>query len=295
LSQKGFERIVIAVDGSENSLMACKATASLAVKFKSEVTLLHVIPSGGFKVLQRQEVKDQLEQGAKKQLEMAASLIEREGLKVTKETLYAHPSVVQSIVNYANERNSDLIALGTRGIGGFQKMLLGSVSNGVATHSQCSVLIVRPSSPAEEPRFRSILVAIDGSEKSARAARTAAEVARATGAELTVVHVVHLPSYAYEAGSAAAIQTMEKDEREYGQKLLQDAASIFKQEGVNAKLELMEEIQSPAVRITKYAASTGTDLIVIGARGVHGFERLLLGSVAIGVLNYSHCSVMVVR
>ena len=53
------------------------------------------------------------------------------------------PSVVQAITDYASEWKVDLIVLGTRGLSGFRKLLLGSVSNGVLSHASCSVLVVR--------------------------------------------------------------------------------------------------------------------------------------------------------
>jgi nucleotide-binding universal stress UspA family protein len=52
-------------------------------------------------------------------------------------------SAVQSITDYAKIQDVDLIVLGTRGLGGLNRLLLGSVSNGVVTHARCSVLVVR--------------------------------------------------------------------------------------------------------------------------------------------------------
>ena len=296
MSLNGFERIVAAVDGSESSLKACKAAASVAKGFNSEVTLVEVIPSGGLSTkTQGDEFKSRVEKGMKTHLEKAASLLKSEGIEAKMEILYAHPSVVQSIVDYGVEKRTDMIVLGTRGLSGLQKMFLGSVSSGVATHAKSSVLIVRTRSPTDELTFRRILVAVDGSENSSRAAVAAAKLSKTTGGELTILHIVHIPSYVYDTGSVAAIETIEKDEREYGEKLLSSMTSLLGKEGVNAKKEMIEEIQSPALRITKYAENNGNDLIVIGARGVHGFERLLVGSVATGVLNYSPCSILVIR
>jgi nucleotide-binding universal stress UspA family protein len=52
-------------------------------------------------------------------------------------------SVVEAIVEYATEEKAQLIVMGTRGMTGFKKMLLGSVSNGVVNHAPCAVLVVR--------------------------------------------------------------------------------------------------------------------------------------------------------
>jgi nucleotide-binding universal stress UspA family protein len=52
-------------------------------------------------------------------------------------------TVVQEIVDFASQEKVDLIILGTRGLGGFKRMLMGSVSNGVVNHAGCSVLVVK--------------------------------------------------------------------------------------------------------------------------------------------------------
>jgi nucleotide-binding universal stress UspA family protein len=50
---------------------------------------------------------------------------------------------VYAITNYADEKHVDLIVVGSRGMGGFKRMLLGSVSSGILNHAHCSVLVVR--------------------------------------------------------------------------------------------------------------------------------------------------------
>lgn len=150
-----FERILVAVDGSENSFKACEVAARLVGKFKAEVTVLYVIlrlPSGlsrrVFAGRLVQEINSRLNDEAKKSLEVATSLIESEGVvRVKEQVLHTQTSIVQAIVDYAAANKTDLIVMGTRGLGGFRRMLLGSVSSGVATHAHCPVLVVRGESP----------------------------------------------------------------------------------------------------------------------------------------------------
>ncbi len=65
------------------------------------------------------------------------------GLKVRGEIVENAQSAVQAITEYASNSKIDLIVMGTRGLTGFRKLLLGSVSNGVVSHAPCSVLVVR--------------------------------------------------------------------------------------------------------------------------------------------------------
>ena len=72
-----------------------------------------------------------------------AGLARKEGVKTTTAVLDNVTSTVYAITNYAEQRRIDLIVVGSRGLGGFKRMLLGSVSSGVLNHASCSVLVVR--------------------------------------------------------------------------------------------------------------------------------------------------------
>lgn len=80
---------------------------------------------------------------ARKLIERAVSSFEREGVKETREIVQARASVVETIVGYAARKDIDLIVVGSRGLGGFKGMLVGSVSSGVVTHAHCPVLVVK--------------------------------------------------------------------------------------------------------------------------------------------------------
>jgi nucleotide-binding universal stress UspA family protein len=72
----------------------------------------------------------------------AVSMGKEQGVEVRGCVLKA-TSIVQSITEYAKTQRVDLIVLGTRGSGGFKRLLLGSVSNGVVSHARCPVMVVR--------------------------------------------------------------------------------------------------------------------------------------------------------
>jgi len=67
----------------------------------------------------------------------------KRGIMVKADIPEATTSVVETIVNQAVKENADLIIVGTRGLGGFKKLILGSVSNGVVSHAHCPVLVIR--------------------------------------------------------------------------------------------------------------------------------------------------------
>jgi len=153
-SELRFQNILVAVDGSEGSARASEVAVDLAEKFNAQLFVLNVfqgypkyvtmfpsVPAPSGNALQAYEAY-----ARKAALEVVArtvSMAEKKGVKAKPQTSETVGSVVQAITDYAASEKIDLIVMGTRGLGGFKKMLLGSVSSGVVTHAQCAVLVVR--------------------------------------------------------------------------------------------------------------------------------------------------------
>lgn len=145
-------------------------------------------------------------------------------------------------------------------------------------------------SPSEA--FQKILVPIDGSPNSYRGLQYAVEIARKFDAEITLIHVVEQPTYAFALGDANAIPAEAFVDLEgSAEMLLQERRDELIKEGVRAKTLLKRG--NPAIEIL--TASTGFDLIVMGSNGLSRFKRLLLGSVSNGVVQNSKVPVMIVR
>jgi nucleotide-binding universal stress UspA family protein len=290
--------IVVAVDGSENALRACSVAASLAKSYNSEMTVLHVVTAEGvFTGAEAEQYYTSSNKEAEKLIEKAASLAESEGLKVNRKILRARTSIVQTIAEYADSSKSDLIVVGTRGLGGFRRMLIGSVSSGLVANARCPVMVVRMTPSEETIQFKHVLVAIDGSESASRAATVAIDLSKKMVADLTILHVIHIPSSVYSSGGVGLIpmDRIVREAKQEAEKFVSAAASAAKERGVEAKGEIVQDTQSPVWEIIQYAEKNRSELIVLGTRGLGGFRRVLLGSVAGGVVSYAHCSVLVVR
>ncbi len=144
--------------------------------------------------------------------------------------------------------------------------------------------------------FSRILVAVDGSEASMDAADYAIDMAKMYNAQLTTLTVSHisLSSYGLAAPPDAIKQRKEKHELESKQwfdKFNQSA----KQNDIQLKTELIDSQMSVEGAIVEYAESNGIDVIILGTRGRSGIKKLLLGSVASGVITYATCPVIVVK
>ena len=150
----------------------------------------------------------------------------------------------------------------------------------------------------EEAMFPTkILLATDGSEEAAHAARTAAALSEKTGSELHVVYVEHLP-HPYALSEATIYYPEMRDEvrqtarQEAREKL---AAEVERIEAVCGVAGTHARIGHPDAEISHLAEEMGAGLIVIGSRGLGPVRRLLLGSVSSSVVRHAHGPVLVVR
>lgn len=145
-----FEKIVVAFDGSKDSIRATKLACSLASKYDSEVIVAHVYgspvigfsASSGMPIPDYRDLEEAAKDTAKKVLSRGVQAASEEGIKAKGE-LIESSSVVEALVEFASKEKADLIVVGTRGMTGFKKLILGSVSSGLVSHSPCPVMVAR--------------------------------------------------------------------------------------------------------------------------------------------------------
>ena len=144
------------------------------------------------------------------------------------------------------------------------------------------------------PSFKNILVPMDGSEQSIRALDLALRLAKSQGARLTTLYVIHSSTVVYPSDQATTARILETKEHDYGRAVLEIAKKKADEIGIEIHTEMVRGYAVPH-RIAEYAKDGGYDLIAMGTRGRSGIKRVLLGSVAFGVVSYSDCNVLVVR
>ena len=147
----------------------------------------------------------------------------------------------------------------------------------------------------KEMPLRRILVPLDGSEWSFKAARYAIKIAKMTKADIVCVHAVLNLPYVEYAYSAALIPRYIEDTKREAQKWYDDVKVIAEKAGIRLTAETLVNISSVADAIISYAERNNVDLIVMGTKGRTGLKKFLLGSVANGVISHAMCPVLVVR
>ena len=140
-----FSKILVPVDGSDNSLRAIEYAFFLIKKADSSVTAMHVIEKPPTVYVESQKLLNELLSNYRiesaKILDKCKQMAEKNGVKI--ETIIAEGDAASNITSYAAKENFDLIIIGSRGLGRFKEMVLGSVSNKVLHHTKSSVLIVK--------------------------------------------------------------------------------------------------------------------------------------------------------
>lgn len=146
---------------------------------------------------------------------------------------------------------------------------------------------------------KKILLAIDGSKHSIKAAEYAKELARQAKAEVTILNVgpiplVYLLNY-HPTMIEPDILPKEVEERikEQGEAILKQALEIFKKSKVRVKIHF--QYGHPAETICEFAENNKFDLIIVGSRGLGELKELFLGSISNKVAHICHCPVLIVK
>ena len=153
----------------------------------------------------------------------------------------------------------------------------------------------------KKSKFSKILVAIDGSDHSMKAAEYAIDIARDNKAQLIALTVLDISKVGYAASAFIAspmygLEILERKRKEAHEWV--DKVGKLTSQKANDDIRFkpqIEESMSPAGTIVDFAENQNIDLIVVGSRGQSRFRKLLLGSVASTVVTYATCPVLVTK
>lgn len=145
-------------------------------------------------------------------------------------------------------------------------------------------------------QIQKILLPIDGSSTSLKAARHAVKIAKQEKAEIICIHAIASLPYPTGFGRLSAVaETYYLESKNLAEKWFLNIKTIASKEGVKLKTDIIIDVTSVAETIIQYAVNEKVDLIVMGTRGRTGLKTFLVGSIANGVVLYAHCSVFVIR
>jgi nucleotide-binding universal stress UspA family protein len=293
-------RILLAIDGSEQSEAAVDEIARRRFPADSEIRVIAVVePPYLGKGLERNfygvDAEKTAREHARAAVDKAAAKLEADGSRqfnVTTEVVSGSPRGV--ILEEAEAFGADLIVVGSHGHGMLERFLLGSVSQAVVLHARCSVEIVRM--PEVRREVMRILVATDGSEQSEAAVDEIARQHFPADTEVRVISVVEPPNFGEGVDMSFYVE-IEKIAHERARAAVEKAAARLRADEESLQLNVTTEVISgpPKRVILERAEAFSADLIVVGSHGHGMLGRFLLGSVSQAVALHARCSVEIVR
>lgn len=294
-------KIVVGVDGSEQSAAALRWAAREAALRDAELTAVLVWDLFNQRHADGSQRFDPAYDGASADAALEATIVSAVGGEaaagVTRLPVCDVPA--HGLIEAA--KGADLLVVGARGLGGFRELLLGSVSQQVLHHASGAVAIVRPvkaagtggdeAQAAADRGGERIVVGVDGSDPSNAALRWALAEGRLRGATVEAVHSWEVPVvFGPVAGSFPYdTEAIEKAGRELLDQVVDAALADLGPPEVTVERTLT--VGGPALNLLD--AAKHADLMVIGRRGLGGFKRLMLGSVSEHVARHSPCPVVI--
>ena len=140
-----FSRILVPVDGSDNSYRALDAALVLSEKLGAKVTAIYVMEDipVSYVVSERllREIRDAYKRENQLILSKCSEIATKKGLFIHTKLLQGNPGSI--ILDFCEKEKYDIIIMGSRGMGKFKELVLGSVSSRVLHHSSCPVMIIR--------------------------------------------------------------------------------------------------------------------------------------------------------
>jgi len=280
-----FQKILVPVDGSHSCLHAKMFTALIAKKFQSKVTAIHVVTHDfmhpELKAQHRlppsilHEIENAYLKAGRKIIRNAEELFREADIEADAR-LVTYEDPAETVLQLVKEEGYDLVVIGNRAKNQAERFSLGSVTEKVARHAECPVLIVK-----QKPKIAKMLAATDGSKHADKALEYAVQLAQKHGSKITLLNVEEDKLFRLEPKAIEGV----------GKGILCDAVAKTGEVDCDERLEF----GSPAETIIKVAKKEDYDLIVVGSRGVSSVKRFFLGSVSDDVSMHARCSVLIVR
>ena len=300
-----IRRILCPVDFSDHSTRALDHALAIAAWYDATVTVLHVSPVMPVAAyVSGSGLPAYVTMTADARHALVASmrqLVAREASASTPvEVEVAEGGIAETILARADALPADLVVLGTHGRSGFNRWLLGSVTEKVLRTALCPVLTVpRAVGDTVPVAFRRIVCAIDFSDCSMAALSYAMSFAEEARAQLTVVHVIELPPdlprEVHEtvlAGPRNFAEYIALAEEE-GRARLADAVRARLRPSITVDTVLAAG--KPYREILRVASEHHADLLVVGVHGRGAIDRLFFGSTTQHLVRQAACPVFTLK
>ena len=303
-----IKRILCPVDFSDASRHAIDQAVVIAKWYAARITALHVYdpifaPASGLATV-GYPVEPPFEAVDSKRLEDEATTWCRSAIPpgIELEILIETGQPAKHILQRAVSLPADLVVMGTHGVGGFQHLVLGSVTEKVLRTARCPVLTVPPRGQATSRLpFKRMVCAVDLSDSSLTGLRSALSLAQEADAELTILHVLEWP---WEEPPPPELKGLPPEQAfnlaEFRRYREHQATAQLKTLVPDSTLEWCTPTTrlrhgKPYVEILRVAEEQSADLIVMGVRGRTTVDVTVFGSTTNQVVRRATCPVLTIH
>ncbi len=285
--------VVVGVDGSPSALRAVRWAAEEAVRRRLPLRLVHAYPAPvGLhgEVVDQSVVRNALRAQGRRWLAEARAVVAEMSADLRPGIRLSSDPVVPALAE--ESRDASLLVLGTRGLGGFTGLLIGSNAVLLAGRAHCPLVVVRGDGDGSVPTHGPVLVGVDGLATSEAAVEFAFAEASLHRADLVAIHTwADSPADTVLLGHPDAPDFEPAQQRAYETLAERLAGWQEKYPDVHVTREVVRD--HPSRALLRYGAAAR--LVVVGTRGRGGFRGLLLGSTSQHLLHHAPCPVAVVR
>ncbi len=291
--------VVAAVDGSRSAVGAAVWAAREAGRRGTRLRLVHayVVPTRGYPdfLSTFPQLREAMADQGRRWLDEARAAAGQAVPELPVEAGTVEGEVVPALL--AESHGAALVVVGSRGLGGFTGMLVGSVALALATHAHSPVAVVRGPGPDDPPPTEGpVVVGTDGSPESRRAVDYAFAAAAARAVPLVAVRAWNDALVeGLSAGSArhypvfTDLDRVDADVRDELEHELADGRARHP----DVAVEPVVSRRKPTRALLEYSGRA--QLVVVGNRGRGGFTGMLLGSTSRSLIQHASCPVAVVR
>ncbi|MBI5339836.1 nucleotide-binding universal stress UspA family protein [Mycobacterium sp. BK558] len=283
--------IVVGVDGSAASRVAVDWAARDAASRRVPLTLVHVLPGAAMQSwIQVPLPPAYLEDEQKAAKEVLTDAVGVAKAAAGDELFCINQKIVsgQAVPTLADlSKDAEMIVVGSRGLGKWERRLLGSVSSGLVQHARCPVAVIHDEDPLiPHPAQAPVVVGVDGSPASEHATAIAFDEASRRRVDLVAVHTWSDAGYELPDDAWTEIQPEED-------MLLAERLAGWQERYPDVTVRRVVRRDQPARRLLEEAAKA--QLLVVGSHGRGGFAGMLLGSVGSQVVQSARMPVIVAR
>jgi nucleotide-binding universal stress UspA family protein len=293
-----FKNMLLRLDGSQFSELALPLATQIAkaAGAKLHIVRVHVPTVAQAKVPAQRDVDELVHDKEREHMGDAVARARAGGIAAESELLEG--PVVRALERYIEARAIDLVVMTTHGRSGLSRAVLGSVAERCVRTTHVPVLLLHPRAaddtlPDRPDALKRILVALDGSPESEEVLAPVIDVARLTGARITLARVATAP---FDIVATLGVEALQEYLQRARAQALKYLDTVLKRIPGDVQANTLSvAADRAAIGILRCQEESGADLIAMATSGRSGWARIAIGSVAESVLHKATVPVLMLR